>query len=135
MYFLVGVSRSSRPKMFCKKCVLRNFTKLTEKHLCQSLFFNKVSDFKPTTLLKKVTLAQVFSCELCEISKNTFFDRIPRVVAFKFQALSFRKPKLLYFSQIGNVFKKCHSCPQKFDKNLAVIICSKFNELSKFFFN
>ena len=23
--------------------------------------------------IKKVTLAQVFSCELCEISKNTFF--------------------------------------------------------------
>ena len=26
----------------------------------------------PTTLLKE-TLAQVFSCEFCEISKNTFF--------------------------------------------------------------
>ena len=25
-----------------KKCVLRNFTKFTGKHLCQSLFFNKV---------------------------------------------------------------------------------------------
>ena len=27
----------------------------------------------PATLLKKETLAQVFSCEFCEISKNTFF--------------------------------------------------------------
>ena len=27
----------------------------------------------PATLLKKKTLAQVFSCEFCEISKNTFF--------------------------------------------------------------
>ena len=27
---------------------------------------------KPATLLKKGTLAQVFSCEFCEISKNTF---------------------------------------------------------------
>ena len=26
-----------------KKGVLRNFTKLTGKHLCQSLFFNKVT--------------------------------------------------------------------------------------------
>ena len=34
--------RSSRP-VFCKKCVLRNFTKFTGKHLCQSLFFNKVA--------------------------------------------------------------------------------------------
>ena len=35
--------RSSRPEVFCKKGVLRNFTKVTGKHLCQSLFFNKVA--------------------------------------------------------------------------------------------
>ena len=44
--------------MFCKKGVLRNFAKITGKDLCQSLCFNK-----------KETLAQVFSCELCEISE------------------------------------------------------------------
>ena len=33
--------RSSRLKVFCKKGVLRNFTKFTGKHLCQSIFFNK----------------------------------------------------------------------------------------------
>ena len=27
--------------------------------------------------IKKETLAQVFSCEFCEISKNTFFFRTP----------------------------------------------------------
>ena len=43
-----------------KKGVLRDFTKFTGKHLCQRLFFIK-------------SLAQVFSCEFCEISKNTFF--------------------------------------------------------------
>ena len=31
--------------------------------------------------IKKETLAQVFSCEFCEISKNTFFYRTPLVVA------------------------------------------------------
>ena len=36
-----------------KKCVLRNFTKFTGKHLCQILFFNKVADRRPATLLKK----------------------------------------------------------------------------------
>ena len=29
-------TRSSCPEMFCKKGVLKNFTKLTGKHLCQS---------------------------------------------------------------------------------------------------
>ena len=32
------------------------------------------------TLLKKA-LAQVFFCEFCEIFKNTFFHRMPLVVA------------------------------------------------------
>ena len=34
------------------------------------------------TLLKE-TLAQVLSCEFCEISKNTFFYRTPLVAAFQ----------------------------------------------------
>ena len=34
--------RSSRPEVFCKKGVRRNFAKFLGKHLCQSLFFNKV---------------------------------------------------------------------------------------------
>ena len=33
--------------------VLENFTKVTGKHLCQSLFFNKVAGLRPATLLKK----------------------------------------------------------------------------------
>ena len=30
-------------------------------------------------LYQKETLAQVFSCEFCEIFKNTFFERTPSV--------------------------------------------------------
>ena len=62
--------RSTRPKMRCEKSVLRNFAKFTGKHLCQNLFFNKVAGlrFKACNFIKKETLAQVFSCEFCEIS-------------------------------------------------------------------
>ena len=59
--------------MFFKKGVLKNFAKFTGKHLCQSLFFIKVAGMKPATLFKKETLAQVFSCEFCEIFKNKIF--------------------------------------------------------------
>ena len=38
---------------FCKKGALRNFVKFTGKHLCQSLFFDKVAGLRPATLLKK----------------------------------------------------------------------------------
>ena len=34
---------SSRPKVFCKKGVLRNFAKFTGKQMCERLFFNNVA--------------------------------------------------------------------------------------------
>ena len=39
--------RRSRLEVFCKKGVLKDFTKFTEKHLCQSLFLNKVTGLRP----------------------------------------------------------------------------------------
>ena len=39
----------------------------------ESLLIKLQVFWPPATLLKKKTLAQVFSCEFCEISKNTFF--------------------------------------------------------------
>ena len=42
--------KSSRPEVFCRKGVLRNFAKFTGKHLCQSLFLNKVAGLR--TLFK-----------------------------------------------------------------------------------
>ena len=76
-------TRSSLTEVFCKKGVLRNFTKFTGKHLYQSLFFNKVAGLRPQAcnFIKKETLAQAFSYEYCEISKNTFSHRTPVVAA------------------------------------------------------
>ena len=69
--------------MFCEKGVIRNFIKFTGKQLCQSLFSNKVAGLRPKAcnFIKRETLAQVFSCEFCEISKKTFFQRTPIVAA------------------------------------------------------
>ena len=53
IHFSISLFSSSRPEVFCKKGVLRSFAKFTGKHLCQSLFFNKVSSLRPTTLFKK----------------------------------------------------------------------------------
>ena len=53
--------RSSRSQIFFKIGVLKNFAGFTGKHMCQSLFFNKVAGMRPATLLKKDTLAQLFS--------------------------------------------------------------------------
>ena len=63
----VGFYSSSHQSCSIKKGVLRNFAKFTKKHLRQSLFFNKVAG------LKKRDSDSVFSCEYCELSKNTIF--------------------------------------------------------------
>ena len=75
--------RSSRPKVLCKKGVLRNFAKFTGKHLFQRPVFNKVVGLRPKAwnFIKKESLEQVFSCEFCEISKSTCFYRTPTVAA------------------------------------------------------
>ena len=57
-----------------KKGVFKILTKFTGKHLCVCLFFNKVAGPRPSpcNFIKKEAQAQVFSCEFCKISKNTF---------------------------------------------------------------
>ena len=73
--------RSSHQRCFVKKGVFRNFAKFTGKHLCQNLFFNKVAGGGACNFIKQETLAQVFSYEFCEISKNTFFTEHAWVTA------------------------------------------------------
>ena len=66
--------------MPCKKGVLKNFGKFTGKHI-----YSKVSFWiklpQACNFVKKETLAQVFSCAFCEISKNTLSYTTPPVAA------------------------------------------------------
>ena len=55
--------------MFFKTGVIKNVAKFLGKHQCWKQSF------------KKETLAQVFSCEFCEIFKNSFFVENLRVAA------------------------------------------------------
>ena len=47
-----NISQINRPEAILKKVVLKNFAKLTGKHLCWSLFFKKVADLQPAFLFK-----------------------------------------------------------------------------------
>ena len=59
----------------CKKCVLRNFAKFTEKHLRQSLFFNKVTGLRPVTLLKKRLWHRCFSVNFTKFLRTPFLQK------------------------------------------------------------
>ena len=53
------------------KKVFLEISQNSQENTCARVFF----------FIKKETLAQVFSCEFCEISKNTFYYRTPLLVA------------------------------------------------------
>ena len=49
----MAYSKGQKQRSSVKEGVLRNFAEFTGKHLCQSLFFNKVPGLRLATLLKK----------------------------------------------------------------------------------
>ena len=58
----IGMNLSKQCLLFCKRShqrcsikigILKYFTKFTGKHLCQSLFFNKISSLRLAILFKK----------------------------------------------------------------------------------
>ena len=71
-------NRSSHQRPLMKKGVLKNFTKFTGKHLCQNTFY------------LKETLAEVFSCSFCELTKNNQ-KQSPEVFFEKRCSLKFHK--------------------------------------------
>ena len=68
----VEVFRSSHQRCSMKKGVLRNLTKFTGKHLCQSLFFNKVTDLRPATLLNMRLWRRCFPVNLVKFLRTSF---------------------------------------------------------------
>ena len=80
-HFLVSGNkndRSSRPEVFCKKVFLE-MPQNSQENTCAKVSF--LIRAEAYNFIKKETLAQVFSCEFYEISKNTFFDGTPLVAA------------------------------------------------------
>ena len=62
--------------MFYKKGVLKYLAYISGKHLK-----NSQENLQENNFIIKETLAQVFSCEFCQIFKNTFFTEHLRVSA------------------------------------------------------
>ena len=70
--------------MFYEKVIPRNFAKLTGKHLCQSLFFNKVAAFRSLNSIIK----QYCSCCIRLIRIDTILSKY---IQNNFQNLLFKK--------------------------------------------
>ena len=51
---------------------VKNFAKFSEKDLCRSLFFNKVADPRPSTLLKMRLWNWCFAVNFAKFLRRTF---------------------------------------------------------------
>ena len=87
---------NSRLEVFCKKSILRNYRKIHRKAPVPESLLNKVAA-QACNFTKKETLAQVFCCEFCEISKSAFFYRTPLVAASGFTIYLISNDSLLCF--------------------------------------
>ena len=63
------------------KMVFLEISQNSQENTCDRVSFLIKLQASASNFIKKETLAQVFSCEFCEISKNTFFHRTPLVAA------------------------------------------------------
>ena len=84
------------------KMVFLEFSQNSQENTCARVSFLiklQASGLSCRPLLKKRLLAQVFSCEFCEISKNTFFYGTPLVAASGFNIPGM---KIVFFIQMRN---------------------------------
>ena len=94
----VCILRSSHRRCFGKKGVLRNFTIFTGKHLCQSLFFNKVA--RPATLLKKRFWHRCFPVNIVKFLRKPFLPNTSGQLLL-YIPVYLRKKKLFSFYLVG----------------------------------
>ena len=60
------------PEVFFKKGVLKNFANFTGKHLCWSLFFNKVADLRVCNFIKKRLQQRYVPVKLAKFYEHLF---------------------------------------------------------------
>ena len=107
--------RSSRPGVFCKKGVLRSLTKFTGKHLCQSLFFNKVAGLSCASSLKNRLSHRFCPVNFAKFlripfSKNTSGRRLLRLfqISKRVYPNPCQRSRMQRFTKIANNKKLIH---------------------------
>ena len=74
-HFFFRFVRSSCPKMFCKNGFLKNFANIQANTCARASFLIKLQAWGLQFCWKR-DCYKVFSCEFCEVFKNTFFKNI-----------------------------------------------------------
>ena len=82
-----GISGSSHQRCSVKKGVLRHLAKFTGKHLCSSIFFNKVAGLRSATLLKKGLWRRCFPVNFAKLLRTPFLQNTSERLLLKYSIL------------------------------------------------
>ena len=122
--------RGSRPGVFCKKGLLRNFAKFTGKYMCQSLFFvikkETLADvLRPATLLKKRLWYRCFPVNFAKFLRTPFLkEHLRWLLLFIEDAIplrNFKNVTLLTEDFFSRSFQSCKFFSRKGES------CKKWN--------
>ena len=72
-FLLNGMNKEATTEGILQERVFLEILQNSQEDNWVSASFLKKCGMRPATLLKKETVAQVFSCEFCKISTNTVF--------------------------------------------------------------
>ena len=77
------IFRSSHCSHSIKKAILKDFVRFTGKHLCWSLFFNKLAGLSPVTLLKRNSNTDVFFANIEKFGRSPILKNICEQLHFR----------------------------------------------------
>ena len=118
-YLKLAIGRSSHQKCSIEIGALEKVTKLTGKHLCQSLFFNNVTGLRPATLFKKRLWLRWFPAKFAKFLRAPFWQSTSGWLLLHRRVGSNR------IAVSSNRFKWDIDCPRRWilNKDLIVIQC------------
>ena len=75
-FLLLLILKSSYPRCTVDKCVLKNFTNFTGKHMCWSLFCNKVAVLRSFNFIKKKFRPSWFQVKFAKLLRTPILKNI-----------------------------------------------------------
>ena len=75
-FLLLLILNSSYPRCTVDKCVLKNFTNFTGKHMCWSLFCNKVAVLRSFNFIKKKFRPSWFQVKFAKLLRTPILKNI-----------------------------------------------------------
>ena len=77
------IFRSSHCSHSIKKAILKDFVRFTGKHLCWSLFFNKLAGHKPCNFIKKKLQHRCFLANIDKFGRSPILKNICEQLHFR----------------------------------------------------